>query len=125
MDASSALSNGTTPCLAPFCSISSAGRSSFAGPRSHASPGSTTPSPQNGNWHAGEQPSPGIRLPSSHSSTPDQRKPSPHSAGVHPATQASPLDALPSSHPSPGSTIASPQNGTVQLLRQPSKLFPL
>src|SRR5262249_10130411 len=56
-----------------------------------------------------EQPSPGLKLPSSHSSTPASTMPSPQRALRQVPRQASLSSPLPSSHCSPGSTTPLPQ----------------
>src|SRR4051812_20177966 len=72
------------------------------GPSSHSSPNAhwTTPSPQDSFLHVEEQPSPSIRLPSSHCS-PFSTTPLPQTASIlQSAEQPSPSLLFPSSHSS-------------------------
>src|SRR5262249_41052665 len=71
-------------------------------PSSHCSPGSTTPSPQNGRRQLRQG-----ELASSHSS-PGSIVPFPHQ-DFQSLSQPSPFTWLPSSHSSPGWTMPSPQ----------------
>src|SRR6185295_278383 len=59
------------------------------------------------NWHAEEQQSPSVVLPSSHCS-PSVTMPLPQPVGVQLESQPSPSSRLPSSHCSPGSMTPSP-----------------
>ena len=69
-------------------------------PSSQVSPGSTTPLPHVPSfWHAAEQPSPLVVLPSSHCSELTSNVPLPHNPSLlQVAEQPSPLVLLPSSH---------------------------